>query len=520
MSYRGKEVPFTSFTGGWVTNKPITELTQDQAADVDNIVIKHGGGFRSRFGDTEFNGTAMASGASVHGLGYYKQADTTEFLVAIAGTKIYSSGSSLGTTMTDRTGSLTITAGSDNIWTFNTFNNVTIAFGGSATSPDAPIQWSGSGNATALAGTPPSAYGAFQANNRMFAFRTAANPSTIYWSILGNQGDWTGTGSGSSEVWTSDNDSLTAAAILSTNTVLLFKENSIHQMQIGDLVSGAFPIYPAFKGVGCAGKHACVVADGMVYFITPQGKMKMTDGSKVYDESDVPALMNIDDQWQATNSSRWKYTQGIRRTGTDYDHILWLVSYGTAQTTHNRVFIWDLINKCWLQNSTGYAANCFTTTQAGVLYAGHYNGKIYKKDASTSTVTDASNSSTLIDGYWSSGWLHNSKVEPIQRPRKMSLSFATQSTGNIRVFWAFDFNGFTQQQNISQVAASGGIFGTSSFGASFFASSDFSMKPVRLIGRGNFFRFKIETPTESAPMQVFSINISGKESGQKETAAR
>lgn len=520
MSYRGTEIRFNDFSGGLVTNRPITELDTNEMSDLDNVVVfPKGRGFRSRYGDTEFNGTAMNSGANVQGLGYYKQDGGSEYLLAVCGAKLYSSTSALVGTMTEITGAITISAGQDKVWDIFTFNNNSIGFGGAATSPDAPWRWTGTGNAAALGGTPPSAYGGFQANNRVFAFRTSANPSRIYWSILGNEADWTGTGSGSSDVWTSDNDKLTAAAVLNTNTVLLFKENSVHQMQIGNLVDSAFPIFPLFDGVGCSGKHALVVVEGLCYFITNQGRMKVTDGSTIYDEGELPALSNIDDLWNGTNSSRLQYVQGIHKVGLDYSHIIWLVSYGTSQTTHNRAFIWDLLNKCWLKNTTGFKSNVMATTQLGVLYGGHYNGKIYKKDSSTSTATDASESSAVVDGFIVSGWIHNGKFEPIKQPRKMNLSFDTQTDGNIRIFYGFDFRGFLQSPVIDQASLGTGTWGTMIWGSGTWGQVDFNMKPIRIVGRGNFFQYKIETPTQAYPMVIHGFTLSGKEYGQKEIVA-
>lgn len=521
--YRGTEVKVTDFSGGLVTNRPITELSLSQAADLDNIIIfPQGRGFRSRYGDTELNSTAFNSGASMHGLGYLKLDNTNEYLVCVAGTKVGATGAGITGTISDITGAVTVTTGSDNIWSFATFNNKIVAFGGPPTGPDAPFVWTATGNVSALGGSPPSAHYVFQANNRLFAMRTSANPSRIYWSILGNEADWTGTGSGSADVWTSDNDCLVTAAVLSTNTVLLFKQNSIHQMQIGSLVDGAFPIFPAFDGIGCAGKHACVVADGLAYFITSQAKMKVTDGAQIIEEADLPNLNSIDDQWQATNVTRLQHIQGIRKTGIDYDHIIWFVDYGSGQTSKNRVFIWDLLNKCWLQNTSGYSSNVAVTTQDGTLYGGHTNGKIYKKDSSTSTYTDASNTSAVVDAYWTSGWVNNEKYEKIKQPRKLNLSFSTQTLGALRIFYGFDFNAFSRQVTVSQITPNSATYDNAAaiYDSSLYATLGLTMRPIPLVGRGNFFQFKIASPTASISMKINGLSLSGKEYGQKEIVSR
>lgn len=516
--YQGTEFKLNDFSGGMVSNMPITELELTQASAVDNIIVfPKGRGFRSRLGDTTFNSTAMNSGANLQGLAYYRQADQTEYIVAVCGAKIFSSP--MTGTMTDRTGAVSITAGQDDIWDLVPFNNKIVAFGGASNSPDAPWAWTGSGNAAALGGTPPSAYGAFQANNRMFAFRTSANPSRIYWSVLSNEADWTGVGSGNADVFTNDNDRLTAAAVLNTNTVLLFKENSTHQMQIGNLISGAFPIFPLFLGTGCAGKHAVVVADGYCYFITSQGKMKITDGVSILTEQDLPALSHIDDQWNGTNASRLQYVQGIRHTGKDFDHIKWIVSYGSSQTTHNECFIWDIQNKCWLQNTTGWAMNVATRKTDGTVYTGGYNGKIYQKEVAA-TYTDASNTSAVVNAYWQSGWVNSGKFETVKQLRKVSISLVTQTSGTVTFYYGFDFSGLTKSISVDQSAASGFLLDTSVLDVNALVGVSLTMKSSRLTGRGNFFQFKINSPTTAYPLQFNGLTFSGKEYGQKAFSAR
>lgn len=518
--YRGALIPSAGFSGGFHSNTPITELKANEALDLSNIVLSDDGeGFRTRYCNTAFNASAMNGGAAVQGLGYLKLSTGSDFLMAICGAKAFSSASLSGT-MTDRTNGQTITAGQNNIWTPVVYNDVQVWFGGPPTAPDAPLSTAG-GVFTALGGTPPSAYGAFQANNRIFAFRTAANPSRIAWSILGNQADWTGVGSGFADVWTSDGDSLTAAAVMDNNTVLLFKENSVHKMLVNTLVSNAFPIFPLFPGIGCAGKHACVVASGLCYFITTQGRMRITDGSRLYDDQNIPIpnLSNIDDQWNACNSSRYPYIQGAHIVGPDYDFIIWTVSSTSGTTTNDQLFIWDIGNRCWLRHKTGYKANVLALKQSGILYTGHYDGVIYLQDANTTGTTDASESSANIDSYWQSGWDKSDSVEKIKGPRKANISFTTQSQGTILFSWGYDYASAIGSASISQVAT-GAIYDSDIYddtNAVYAADTDFTTSQ-RLAGRGNLFQWKVRN--FDFKMKINSIGFSGKSYGQKAVGVR
>lgn len=516
--YRGVDVPSVGFAGGLHTNVPITEVEPNEANDLSNIVLNHNGmGFRTRYCNTAFNASAMNSGANVQGLGYLKLSTGSDFLMAICGDKAFSSAGLSGT-MTDRTNGQVITAGQNNIWTPVVFNDAQVWFGGPPTNPDAPLSTAG-GVFTALAGTPPSAYGGFQSNNRVFAFRTAANPSRVQWSILGNQANWTGVGSGSTDIWTSDNDSVTAAAVMENSTVLIFKENSMHKMLTGTLVSGAFPVYPIFWGVGCAGKHAAVVAYGLCYFITTQGRMRITDGNTIVDDKSLPSLANIDDQWSSFNTSRYPYVQGVHVVGRDYDHIVWCASSTSSQTTNDLAIAWDIKNKCWLRHKTGYKANVMTLKQSGTLYTGHYDGVIYNQDANMSGTTDASESSANIDSYWMSGWQKNDSLEKIKQPRKANISFTSQAQGNILFSWGFDYAGNIGNSLIAQISP-GATYDVNIYddpAAIYSPDSDFA-RSVRLTGRGNLFQWRILNTDYK--MKINTIEFSGKSYGQKEVGTR
>jgi hypothetical protein len=516
--YRGSVQKLDDFSGGWCSNLATTTHTLHQAADLDNIIVLgRGKGWRKRNGNSAFNSTAMNSGATVQGGGYFKTAADAEYLVAVAGNKLYKSDS-LDGVMDEITGSLTITAGNNNVWTLVPFNDVIVGFGGPPTNPNAPFVYNGTGNASALTGTPPSAYGAFQSNNKLFAYRTQANPSFIYWTAAGTHSNWTGTGSGNTSIWKNDNDKISAHAVLDNNTVLLFKENSVHQMITTNLISGAYPTFPLFTDTGCIGKGAVVVLRGLVYFITPTGRMRITDGHRILTETDVPNLRMIDDQWSALNTSRYPYIQGSVYEGADFEHIVWEVT-SSGGTTHDKAFIWDVRHGCWLKNSTGFNMNCLIKTQSGVMYGGGYDGKLYKIDASSTTVTDASNSSAPINGFWLSGWLSENNFENIKQVRQTTVSFKTQDGGNFEFAYGYDFNAFQATFPISQQAPGAqwdvDLFDDAEWGV----QSDLLRPGNRILGRGNVFQFRIRSQV-AFNTKINALTFSGKQYGQKLITAR
>ena len=481
---RSKSVVFSDFSGGLNTASPVTTLPLNQALDLQNINLLPTGGFEKRRGNTAFNSSAMDSGAAVHGLGYYRQADGDEWLMAICGTKIFKS--EFDGTMDDISAALTITTGANNIWTYAQMNDLAIFVGGARAS-DVPIKWNGTGNAAVLAGTPPVGEFGIQANNRFFIGNTVANPSRINWSILGNPEDWTGTGSGSQDVSTNDGDTLIGAAVISTDHLILFKQNSIHDLVIR---TSPFPLFPLFRGVGAVSKRGIVNVDGLIYFLTPEPRMKATDGVNIYDSSN-PGPTGItdvlDDVWDSLSKTRLQYARGIYYP--KLKQIMWFVST-TSATTHDLCIIWDLQRKAWLRHTTGYKMNVANIVQDRLLYSGAYDGKLYKQDVA-STFTDASESSAAINCFWRSGWIDadamvNTKVIPYS-----DLNFTTQSSGTFTYSYGYDFAEDAKSEIVS-MTGSDSLYGTGIYGTALFGGQTDKTKMVHMKGNGKFFQFLLK----------------------------
>lgn len=471
-----KSTVFSDFSGGLNTASPVTTLQLNQALDLQNINLLPTGGFEKRRGNTAFNSSAMESGAAVHGLSYYRQSDGDEWMTAIAGTKIFKS--EFDGTMDDITGALTITTGANNIWIPAQMNNLVIYVGGNRAA-DVPIKWNGAGNAAVLAGTPPVGTFCIQANNRFFIGNTVANPSRINWSILGNPEDWTGTGSGSQDVSTNDGDTLVGAALLGTDHLLMFKQNSIHDLVIR---TSPFPLFPLFRNIGAVSPRAIVTVGDVVYFLTPEPRMKATDGTKIVEFPDT-----IDDVWDSLSKSRLQYAHGIYYPRLR--QIMWFVST-TGATTHDLCLIWDLERKAWLRHTTGYKMNVSALVQDRLLYAGAYDGKIYNQDVA-STFTDASESAGTINAFWRSGWMDaqamvNTKVIPY-----VDLNFQTQSSGTFTYAYGYDFSSDRRSESID-MTGDADVYGTGVYGTALFGGQADKAKMVHMKGNGKFFQFLLK----------------------------
>lgn len=496
---RSKSVVFSDFSGGLNTASPVTTLSLNQALDLQNINLLPTGGFEKRRGNTAFNSSAMESGAAVHGLGYYRQADADEWVVTICGTKIFKS--EFDGTMDDISAALTITTGANNIWTYSQMNDLAIFVGG-ARATDVPIKWNGAGNAAILAGTPPVGTFGLQANNRFFIGNTVANPSRINWSILGNPEDWTGAGSGSSDVSTNDGDTLVGAALLGVDHLLMFKQNSIHELVIR---TSPFPLFPLFRGVGAISTRAIVTVGDMVYFLTPEPRIKATNGTAIFDSSNPgPTGLNdrIDDVFDGLNKSRLQYAQGIYYP--KLHQIMWFVSSG-SNTTHDLCIVWDLEKKAWLRHPAGYKMNVAAILQDRLLYAGAYDGKIYKQDVA-STYTDASESSGAINAFWRSGWMDSQMMVNTKTIPYVDMNFSTQSSGTFTYSYGYDFSSDRTSESIS-MAGDSDVYGTGTYGAARFGGQSDKTRLVQMKGSGKFFQTLIKNANSGEALSFNRMEI-------------
>lgn len=482
------------FSGGRNSYNPEYLIGDNQSPSCQNINLLDRG-FEKRRGNSAFNSSAMVDATTaIVGMNYFKPTSGTEYLTAVAGTKIFKSDS-LDGIMDDVTGALTVTAGQNNLWTILSFNDLQIGFGGA---PDAPWKYSGSGNAAALGGSPPSAKHGFVAANRVFGISPSANPSRIQWPILGNPEDWTGAGSGNSDVSKNDGEELLTGVPLGHDTAILFKNTSTHLMV---LTASPFPIYQLQKGVGSAGRYCVVNVDGTIYFITPSRRMKSTTDGKNF--QDYPNA--VDDIWDTLNPTRIHMTQGIYYPALNQIH--WFVSTGSS-TTHDIDIIWDIRRKAWLYHPTGFKANVACLVQNRRLFTGHYNGKIFEQDK-TATFTDASETTPFaIDAFWTSPWYRAKSLGDIVHPRWCDFSCLSESTGSIEVSYGFDFSQYSHTELFSLIS-SGAMWDVAQWDVDSWGGSTSLFHRLYMVGRGNVvsLRFRNATASQGFTFQGYTLQL-------------
>lgn len=493
MAANGPSVQLNDFSGGLNTFDPEYISPLNQSPDLDNLVILDKG-FKKRNGDSAWNSSAMVSGSTaVQGLGYIKFNSGTEFLNAITGTKFFTDSSMTGT-MTDTTGAVTITSGTNNLWTPVIYNNLQIWFGGA---PDAPFKYSGTGNAAGLGGSPPSAQTAFVANNRVFPISTTANPSRIFWSVLGDPEDYAGAGSGNADVNKSDGEALQCGIVVGPDTAILFKNSSTHLMV---LTRQPFPIYQLQKGIGIAGRNAYAYANGVIYFMTPGLRMKSTS-----DGINFTTYPNdINDIFDSINTNRITNIQGTYYQPLEW--IMWVVSTG-SNSTNNYLIVWDIQRRCFLRCTTGFKANVLATIQNRRLFAGHYDGKAYEKLKAT-IFSDASETSPgAINAYWRTPYSGlTTEIDVTIHPVYIDVVAVTETASTLTVNYGFDFTSPSQGSTFSLVAM-GSLWDVALWDVGVWGGQNSTVLRQFVSGRGNLFSYRMGNNTASQGFTVQGTTV-------------
>lgn len=502
--------PF-GFVQGYNNAALAYELGKDQLADGQDVQVIYGT-LQKRGGSANINSSALNSGAVVTGL-YDWLNSGTRFLLIVCGNKIYKT-SALGSSPSDITGSATITAGQDNQHTFSSLNNIVVICGGST--PDTPLQWTGSGNVSSLSGSPPSGNLTVTANNFVFISGVAANPSRVYWSNVGDPQTWSA--GNNIDFRPGDGDTVTAIADLNQNLVI-FKRRSLGILFTQtNTVSGAVTLAPLTQfpsNVGCAGSQAWDhLPDGRIVFLGSNAHVYIFDGGTLTDISDRPypegAIQPLFDSLQPARIPH----AAVQVYPTK--HQVWIsIAVGTS-TTNNYVYVYDYINEVWQPPFSNINANVLesvidtrsTPSHTVVICTGTYAGFVTEQDKGT---TNVEVSDTHIDGY---GTL-SIALGPDQtdfEPKSIIVPYEAQSVYSLTNI-NFGFNGYTSTGNTYQVQmqqSGGKLDSTFIMDTSILSGDSLQRAVIPISNSGRVFTIQVQVRNQNAsqPFTVHPIYIS------------
>lgn len=446
---------------GWNSKASAITLPDNSMADAQNINIVYGD-IVKRLGSLSINSSAISGTPAVHGLSDWQTNAGQRYLIVTAGTKVFQTAD-LGPTLTDITGAATITSGANNLHTFASLNNLLLICGG--TTPDTPLQWSGTGNVASLAGSPPIGNLVAVANNFAFISGVAATPSRVFWSNVIDPGTWPSTSYVDFRI--SDGDKVTALCEMDQNLVI-FKRRCIGLLWTippsAATTPTLGPLTQVIPNMGCPGP-LCVdkLDDGRIVFLGTNAHVYIFDGTNLEDISDPePPNGSIQPTLDAINISRIQYASVKFYPGR---REVWVSVSEGASSTNNAIYVYSLAYECWESKFVGIAANVMvssidtraTPSHPIVLLTGNYGGFVYEQDKGT---TNAEDTNGTIDG-WGTVILKNGTDSRAFLPE--SLLLPIESNGNTNLELNYGFNSYIATTNSVLVSQSAGGFALDSF---------------------------------------------------------
>lgn len=357
--------------GGLVTYVPAHLIQDSQSPAVQNFDPTNFGSLKKRLGYIKFTSAAKVTPTGTFVSGLYAAALTTGtvFVLASEGTALHDiSAGGWGTTISG----VTLTA--DTPVRMRMFNDKFLI----ANQGGGPYQWTGSGAATALGGSPPaSARGIEIHRSRVWLY---TNTSTLYFSALNNEADWTSADNAGS-MTINKGDGFVINGFCSGGDFAVIskvapssggKEGALYVLYNGSPFDFAVK---RIASVGATGQEGMIAYDNFVAVATSRGIYGI-QGRKPFKLSKL-----INPTWMAIPN---KGTAAMGRYQTTLR-----VAYPASGSANNRELILDVERGVWGLN-TGKTPRVYTNHPDGRLLFGTSGASILVWEDESGTNDDGS----------------------------------------------------------------------------------------------------------------------------------
>lgn len=403
--------------GGLNDNLSTTEIEDNEATDIQNVVFDTGGVIKKRFGYYNVPRTVrrVDSGVTgITGLSFFRKDNSNRYLVTIANKggqasaykKTYISGGGLPSGDWDNISYVGLPGSYTNnqLATMNVANNV-LVITLPASTPVKPFKWDGTGNVTDLTADPdvPTSSLNCYIKNILFLSGNTTFPSRVYFSALGDITDYTVTDF--FDVETSDGAKV-RAIVSAYNSLYIFKDNSIWRLSGTDRDS--FVLEKMVDSVGTLSQQSIAVTGQGIYFVTAQNDIALYDGNY--------SVQFLSQKIRSTigglNFQRASNALGLAFSTYKYVDFDYYVSDSVFPSqTNNSVLLFDTGYKAWTKfkglniNSWCVADN---DTFQNAIYFGDYDGYIYTYPSTQYFDSDVTTSS--ISAFYQTKWFRYSDV--------------------------------------------------------------------------------------------------------------
>ena len=399
--------------GGLNDNLSSTEIADNEASDIQNVIFDTGGALKKRYGFLTIppNPLKVSTGTTVcvNGLYFYKKDDGTRYLIALSNSdslpcltkKNYQSGGGPVAGAWDYipTSGFSLPTYTNNIQpSFTTAQNALIFTDGVPT--DKPQIWNGitatAGILTTNANLPQGTYVVYH-KNILFVANSTAWPSRVWFSNLDDIYTWTATDF--FDVQTSDGSQV-RGMISAFDSLYVFKDRSI--WRLSGTNRDDFALQKMVDGIGTLSNASIKVVNNFIYFTTAQNDVAVYDGAYTVQfisqkiRGTIGGLsFNRSPNTCGASFSSYKYN--------DYDY--YCAVSNSPGATNNLMLVFDTAYKAWTKFS-GLNANCMTVADnsntQNSLYFGDYSGYVHQYPSTS--YYDGNIATSAIVAYYQTKW--------------------------------------------------------------------------------------------------------------------
>lgn len=381
--------------GGVNYSLPTEDVPVDQLATMQNCRIGAAGQVEKRPGTASYGGREpIGGGPTLTSCGEFRESNGTATRFITAGNKFYEyvigSPTPANDVWTDRTASITITAGDDNTFEWAYANGTLVLTNG----VNPPVKWTGAGtDITALnvsSRFTTAEHVAFW-DNRVWMANTNADKDRVWHSDIAGFETW-----GATSFY--NIGSLVTALVPMQNGLSVHTLAGIWMLIPTGNATTPYQLQQRTQQAGAGGRSAVTLPGGIQLFIREDGIYRWEGGDEV-----VKASRALDHgYWADLNQSRISDSFAVYFPRENEVHFF--LCNGAAQVQANHVMVYNMgagddADPFWWGPSTGMTYNCAALI-ANKPHAGDFDG--YLQDLETGT-QDATKTDKSIDAFFKTG---------------------------------------------------------------------------------------------------------------------
>lgn len=494
---------FFENTGGMNLRFNDISLSQGEAEEITNLhATSQGSWSSSNAGYVHLNSVPLGSSTPVTALYEYTTLGGITYLMAVAGTSLYTFEPSEGTA-TELTNTLTL----NQPMRFTTFNGLLIGCNG----VDTPKKWDGINPVANLTGWPATIPGITPGQpsiseifaNRLVFAGDGDNPSMLYLSELENAENFTpeegASSAGAIQVSPGDGEKITALKTLflpmnSEEVLVIFKERSTYMLSGND--ADTFSLQKISGEFGAVSHLSVIQAGNELMFLSREGVTSLSTATAQGNITTGFLSDRIRPQMDSLNRSQLQNSFAVHLRNRQ--EVWWFVADGSA-SQNQTVLIYNYgINRAWSRRTGIEAASGICMN--GKLYTGNYTGIIQQQ------LRGNSYNGQPIRWTYRSGFLDLSEPRLRKRIKDIELFFKQISsvTVTVNVYWDFRRGSrYRQSRALTLVPdASSCLYNTAVYGQDTYNLAGSSILKFMPDGSGRYVQLELTGQDADQPVEI------------------